>query len=331
MRADRLLSLLMLLQGRGKMKASELAEYLDVSERTVFRDIDALSAAGVPVYGEPGPDGGFALLDNYQTRLTGLTDEELRVLFMLSIPQPLVDLGLSPELKQALLKLSAALPDARRTLEDEFRLRFHLDSSGWEQHLEPMPNLQLVYQAVRQDRRLFIRYQPMFNVTLEKWVDPYGLVAKGGDWYLVSSSQGKMAVHRVAELLEARLGEDTFVRPSAFDVAVFWMDWCAQIAQTRQSYQVTVRIFPRLIPFLSQVIDSIRQEHVEDAAGEHEMVLDLRFASLEAARSWLLPLGSGLEVLAPLALRYSLQDYAEQILQVYSGKNSCPLLSKGLS
>jgi predicted DNA-binding transcriptional regulator YafY len=318
MRADRLLSLLMLLQSRGKMKACELAESLDVSERTIYRDIDALSAAGVPVYGEPGPEGGFALLDTYQTSLTGLTDEELRVLFMLSIPQPLVDLGLSLELKQALLKLSAALPDARRGVEDEFRLRFHVDSAAWDQHLVPLPCLQQVYQAVRQNRRLFIRYQPMFNVTLEGWVDPYGLVAKGGAWYLVSSSNRKLPVHRVSELLDARVGEETFVRPSAFDVAVFWKKWCAQKAHASQVYRVTVRIFPRLIPFIPLVTGSIRQEQAEGAAGADGMVLDLHFESLESARNWLLPLGSGVEVLAPLALRRSVQDYAEQILQVYS-------------
>jgi predicted DNA-binding transcriptional regulator YafY len=318
MRADRLLSLLMLLQSRGKMKAGELAEALEVSERTVYRDIDALSAAGVPVYGEPGPTGGFALLDTYQTRLTGLTDEELRVLFMLSIPQPLVDLGLSLELKQALLKLSAALPHARRTLEDEFRLRIHLDSSVWKQHLEPLPHLQAVYQAVRRERRLFIRYQPIFNVTLEGWVDPYGLVAKAGDWYMVCASAGKLVVHQVGELLEARLGEGSFTRPPGFDVAEFWGDWCARKAQASQGYRVTVRVFPRLLPFLHQVAGPFKPEQIKEAPVAGGMVLDLYFESLESARKWLLPLGSGVEVLAPPALRCSVIDFAEQILSVYA-------------
>jgi predicted DNA-binding transcriptional regulator YafY len=319
MRADRLLSLLMLLQSRGKMKACELAEHLEVSERTVYRDMDALSAAGVPVYGEAGPQGGFALLDAYQTRLTGLTDEELRVLFMLNIPQPLVDLGLSLKFQQALLKLSAALPQSRREVEDAFRLRFHLDSTPWEQNPEPLPHLQQVYQAVRQDRRLLIRYQPMFNVTLEDWVEPYGLVAKGGEWFLVSFAHEKLSVLRVANLLDARLGEETFSRPLAFNIAEFWKAWCAHKAHLSQEYRVTVRIFPRLIPFLPQLISSIKQEAAPKSAGTDDLLLELHFESLETARDWLLPLGSGLEVLAPLALRCSMQDYAEQILQVYTG------------
>jgi predicted DNA-binding transcriptional regulator YafY len=320
MRADRLISLLMLLQSRGKMKASQLADILEVSERTVYRDIDALSATGVPVYAEPGPQGGYALLGAYQTRLTGMTDEELRVLFMLSIPQPLVELGLGTDLKQALLKLSAALPNTRRLLEDQFRQRFHLDSTAWEQRLEPVPYLQQVYQAVRLDRRLSIRYQPIYNVKYERWVEPFGLVAKGGAWYLVCSSQAKLSVLRVVDLSDVRIGEETFTRPADFDLQVFWQSWCEQQALTRQGYRVTVRIFPRLLPFLPQVFGAFKPEQTCHAAGNGELQLDLFFESLESARSQLLALGSGVEVLAPRSLRCSMRDYAEQILGVYSNQ-----------
>lgn len=318
MRADRLLSLLMLLQSRGKMKAHELAEILEVSERTVYRDIDALSAAGVPVYGEQGRDGGFALLDSYQTSLTGLTDEELRVLFMLRIPEPLVDLGISADLHQALLKLSAAIPDARRPVENDIRMRFHLDSTGWEQRIEPLPQLQPIYLAVRQDCRLYIRYQPMFNVTLEQWVDPYGLVAKGGDWYLVCSMHQKLSVYRVSDLLEVRVGEEKFIRPVDFDVAVFWKEWCARKAAASEVYPVTLRVLPRLMPFYAQIFGSMEHEgELKNDTGDG-IVIHLRFESLESARRWLLPLGAGVEVMVPKALRWSMQDYAEQILLIYS-------------
>ena len=322
MRADRLLSIVMLLQSRGKMTARELAGRLEVSERTIYRDIEALSSASIPVYGEPGPDGGFALLDSYQTSLTGLTDEELRVLFMLSIPQPLVELGLSDELRGALLKLSAALPEARRAVEDDFRLRFHLDSTGWDQHGESLSHLQQVYLAIRQDRCLFIRYQPLYNVVLEAWVDPYGLVAKGGAWNLVSSVQGKLVVHPLREMLEARAGEETFSRPAGFDVAVFWKDWCARQTNQRRQYPVTVRVFPRLIPFLTLVTGTIKHQPAEEVDEENGVVLKLEFDSLETARSWVLPLGAGVEVLSPLALRLSVRDYAWQTLQVYADQPS---------
>src|SRR5512136_703550 len=131
MRADRLLSLLMLLQARGRMTAQELAAELEVSERTIYRDINALSASGVPVYAESGPGGGCALLDSYRTNLTGLDQDEVRALFMLSIPAPLDQLGVSQELRTALLKLSAALPDTRRGDEERTRQRIHLDSTWW--------------------------------------------------------------------------------------------------------------------------------------------------------------------------------------------------------
>jgi predicted DNA-binding transcriptional regulator YafY len=318
MRADRLLSLLMLLQSRGRMNANELAEELEVSIRTIYRDIDALSAAGVPVYGEAGREGGFALLDSYRTSLTGLTDEELRVLFMLRIPDPLEDLGVSGELQQALLKLSAAIPDARRSLEGDFRLRVHMDFSGWEQWIAPLPQLQPIYRAIRQDLKIFILYQPMFGITMEQWADPYGLVAKGGDWYLVCSILGKINVYRVAELLDVRVGEIKFDRPADFDVAVFWKVWCKQRSESSEEYLVRLRVYPALIPYLSQVFGSKLPKQTIQNDGREGIVLHLHFESLEAARRNLLPLGGSIEVLGPRALRISIQDYAEQILLRYS-------------
>jgi len=184
------------------MTARELAKELEVSERTIYRDIDALSIAGVPVYGEPGPDGGYALVDSYRTNLTGLTEGEVRALFMLSIPAPLADLGVSQELRAALLKLSAALPDARRRDEERVRQRFHLDSTWWRQGEERVPHLQTIHQAVWQDRKLHVMYHPPFAIEIERLVAPYGLVAKAGVWYLVCARNDRLHVHRVSDLLD---------------------------------------------------------------------------------------------------------------------------------
>ena len=148
MRADRLLSILLLLQTHGRMPAGKLAKELEVSERTIYRDIDALNTAGIPVYGEPGPDGGYSLLDNYRTRLTGLTDKEIRALFMLGIPDPLMKLGVGQEIKTALLKLAAALPEEHLQTEKYIRQRFYLDSTWWQQGDEVVPQLRTVHQAV---------------------------------------------------------------------------------------------------------------------------------------------------------------------------------------
>jgi len=191
MRADRLLSLMMLLQIRGRMTARDLASELEVSERTIYRDIDALSGAGIPVYGEPGPEGGYALLDDYRTNLTGLTETEVRALFMLSIPTPLADLGESQNLKSALLKLSAALPATRRQDEELVRQRILIDSTWWNQSNQRVPYIQAIHQAIWQDRKLHIGYQLFFQIPIEQVVDPYSLVAKAGIWFLVWASKKK--------------------------------------------------------------------------------------------------------------------------------------------
>jgi predicted DNA-binding transcriptional regulator YafY len=322
MRADRLLSLLMLLQARGRMTAPKLARELEVSERTIYRDIDALSAAGVPVYGEAGPGGGYALLDSYRTNLTGLTEGEVRALFMLNIPRPLADLGLGRDLGAALRKLAAALPSARRDDERRVRQRFLLDTVGWDQAEESAPHLTTVHRAVWQDRRLFLAYRigPL-AVQIKQTVDPYGLVAKAGDWNLVYALKDALRVQRVAALLDARLTDETFARPADFDLASFWQEWWAARQVSRASYVVTVRVAPGLVPELPGLFgDAMREQIAQagppDAAGW--ITLQLPFESLEVARARLLGFGRGVEVLAPWALRRSIQDYAEQIMAIYA-------------
>jgi predicted DNA-binding transcriptional regulator YafY len=321
LRADRLLSLLMLLQTRGRMTARQLAGELEVSERTIYRDIDALSLAGIPVYGEAGRAGGYALLDHYRTSLTGLTDGELRALFMLSIPAPLDALGVSQDLKAALRKLSAALPGERRQDEARVRQRFYLDSAGWRHEGEPVPHLQTIYQAVWQNRRLQVSYHALPGVEIEQQVDPYGLVAKGGAWYLVYAWKKRLRARRVAGLLDARLAEDRFERPPDFDLEAFWKSWCAEREESRSLYRVQARVAPGFIPWLTfylgeQGRTALAAAGPADSAGW--ISLELRFESLEAARERLLGFGAGVRVLAPEALRLSIQDYAAQICGLYA-------------
>lgn len=320
MRADRLLSLLMLLQTRGQMTAKALAQALEVSERTIYRDIDALSASGVPVYGEAGPEGGYGLLDSYRTTLTGLTEGEVQALFMLSIPAPLAALGVTQELKTALLKLTAALPVARRQDEVRVRQRFYLDSTWWQQGHEAIPHLQTIHQAVWQDRKLWLTYRPLPALQLEQRVEPYGLVAKAGIWYLVCAYHSRVRVHRVADLLDARLCPENFIHPADFDLANFWSSWCAEQEAHYTAYTVRVRIAADFIAALPIYFgDSIRAEIAKagppDATGCINM--ELSFASLEDARSRLLAFGRGIEVLQPLALRKSLLDFAKQTVALY--------------
>jgi predicted DNA-binding transcriptional regulator YafY len=339
MRADRLLSLLMILQARGRVTAEALAEELEVSIRTVYRDLDALSAAGVPVYAERGPGGGCALLDSYRTSLTGLTDAEVRALFVTTLPAALVQLGMGAELKAALLKLSAALPAERRQDEAWIRQRIHLDWSGDAQGHEPVPQLPLLKQAVWENRRLWLAHRLPSSpglITLERLVDPLGLVTLAGDWHLVCSAGGRLRVYRVASLLDARITGESFERPAGFDLAALWAGWRAERESRRARYAVTVRVSPEIAPWLPQLLgtpvqaqidaaprdkaardEPARDEAARDPAGW--ITLTLSFDSLETARSRLLGLGAAVEVLAPLPLRLSLADYAAQVVALYGG------------
>jgi predicted DNA-binding transcriptional regulator YafY len=314
----------MLLQARGRMTAGELAEELEVSERTIYRDIDALSAAGVPVYGEAGREGGYALLDPYRTSLTGLTAGEVRALFMLSIPAALAELGVSQELKQALLKLSAALPAGRRADEEQVRQRFYLDTTWWDQEEGSMPHLQMLYQAVWQDRRIRLNYRPLPPVEIEQCVDPYGLVAKAGAWHLVCAWKGRLRVHRVSDLITISLQDETFKRPEGFDLEGFWKTWCGERAQSRTVYPVRVRLAADMVPFLPMYFgEGIKAKIVQARPPEEEewVILELAFESLEAARDRLLAFGRGVEVLSPRALRESIRDYAVQITALYEKRS----------
>lgn len=325
MRADRLLSLVMLLQNRGKITARELASELEVSERTIHRDIDALSAAGIPVYAEQGRAGGFFLLDSYRSNLTGLTEGELQALFMLNTPGPLAKLGMERELRQALLKFSAALPISRRSVEVEVRQRFYLDSNWWEQTEDPVPYLQTIHEAVWQDRKIYLTYRPLYNVELEQLVDPYGLVAKAGAWYLVCASNQQIHVLRVSRLLHARLSDETFFRPTGFNLKLFWQEWCRKRADARTNYAVTVRVRYSLLPLLPSYFgERVRKkiDQAEPASEDGWMYLELTFDSLETARDRLLGFGNAVEVIAPKALRKSLVDYAKQIVSLYYWEDS---------
>jgi predicted DNA-binding transcriptional regulator YafY len=323
MRADRLLSILMLLQARGRMTAGQLAAELEVSLRTIYRDIDALCMSGVPVYSDRGRDGGYALLDSYRTSLTGLNENEVRALFMLSIPSPLRDLGVGGELEAALRKLAAALPASRREDERRVRERFYLDASWWFQGSEPVPHLATVHQAVWQDRWLEVRYRLRYALALdiEQKVAPYGLVAKAGVWYVVYAYRGRERALRVSHLLHARALEERFERPPDFSLGAFWKTWCDAVEEGRRVYPVRVRVAPHIASDLAHYMGQGGHRTILSAAppfGAADWItVEWAFESLAEARGRLLALGGAVEVLEPLALRRSMEDYGRQIIGQY--------------
>ncbi len=319
MRADRLIALLMLLQTRGRMTAAALAAELEVTERTIYRDLTALSASGIPVYSERGPGGGIGLVEEYRTTLTGLTPDEARALFMTSVPAPLAQLGVGQELKTALLKLSAALPESRRSEESRTRQRIHLDSTWWFQSDEAVPCLEAIRQAAWQDRRLRLTVRlDFFNATIEQEVEPYGLVAKASIWYLVHGRSGGIRVTRVSHIVRAEMLAGSFSRPDGFDLPAFWGKWCSEY-EGRPAYQAVVRVAPDLLRTLPLSFGERIREAIAgtrpDPDGWTRMTLP--FESFFAARSHLLGFGRAVEVLAPEALRKSLIDFAEQIVGFY--------------
>lgn len=324
MRADRLIAILLLLQSRGRMTARQLAEELEVSERTIYRDVEALSASGVPVYAEYGPGGGLALLDSYHTNLTGLNEDEVRALFMMfSAAGPLDKLGVSQELKSAALKFSAALSDTRRASEESVQQRFYLDWSWWFHAQEPVPHLSTIRQAVWEDRCLRLHYRTFFFSTIDVVAKPYGLVAKAGIWYLVAGVEQGPRVYQVSWLSDVELLEERFTRPTGFDLAAFWQNWCAEYEQNQLGFQTTLRVAPellRLLPlyFGHRVVDLIAKSGPPDA--NDWVTLILSFESFEAARDRVLGFGRAVEVLEPEALRRSVADFARQIVDLYEPK-----------
>jgi predicted DNA-binding transcriptional regulator YafY len=321
MRADRLLSLIMILQTRGRVTAGELARELEVTERTIYRDVLALSSAGIPVYTERGPGGGVGLVESYRTSLTGLSEEEAQALFMLSIPAPLVELGVGKELKAAMLKLAAALPASRRDNEAHTRQRIYLDSVPWFQADEPVPHLQVLQQAAWQDRRLDITYRSNFGSLVRKRVDPYGLVAKASSWYLVYAGDGNPRVVKVARVVEATLLDEYFERPIDFNLETFWWEWCIYFEKNRPFVEVKVRIAPSLVPYMPGYFSDtsgnrIVQTDTPDPDGWLRMTIT--FENYETARTRILGLGRAIEVLEPETLRLGVIDFAEQIVKFYA-------------
>lgn len=322
MRADRLITLLLILQNRGKLTARKLAEILETSERTIYRDVDSLSAAGVPIYAEKGPGGGITLLESYRTNLTGLTADEARALFMLAVPAPIEQLGLSQELNSALLKLSASLPPGQRHDEVRTRQRFYLDAVSWSDHAEPAPFLSIVQQALWQDRYLKLSYRTFINAVIELCVRPLGLVAKASVWYLVYALDDAFRVVRVSHLISVEALDETFIRPPGFDLASFWRTWCEEVSSL-PPFIAVVRISPELAAELPRFFGSAVIQDISHAQPDEKgwIELSLSFEHFFDARERILSFGGAAEVITPLPLRESVADYARQTVRIYDQKS----------
>ncbi len=322
MRSSRLLSILLLLQTRGRMTARELADEAGVSVRTIYRDIDALSAAGIPVYGDPGPTGGYALLDGYRTRLTGLTEEEAGALFLAGLPGPAAELGLGAMLATAELKVLAALPPGLRESATLARERFLLDAPGWFRPEDRPPHLAAVAAAVWEQRPLRMRYGRRGSAR-DRAINPLGLVLKGGVWYLVArpADGDGPRTYRVSRIESLDDVAGRFERPEGFDLAVYWRDASAAFLAEMQGGRAEVRISPRGMALLPHLADPWVASVAMDSAAPPDpdgwVRTTVPFESEDVATDQLLRFGPEIEVLAPADLRRRMADAARTMAAFY--------------
>jgi predicted DNA-binding transcriptional regulator YafY len=317
MRADRLVAILMLLQRHGKLTARQLASTLEVSVRTIYRDMEALSAAGVPVYAERGVDGGCCLVEDYRTDLTGMTAGEAQALLLLSAPGPLDSLGIGQDLRAALRKLYAALPD-HPARHGRIQSRVLLDWSAWKEQQLAKGLVEALYRAVTGGYKIKIAYRILTGAVIERTVNPIGLVAKEGVWHLVFEANGKVSYRRAEDLAKAEWTEETFPYPEGFQLEAYWQEVCAQTSTRSELYRARVLVDRAALPLVLYTLGRQDFSTGEQEYGDDRVQLGLSFASFEAARQALLAFGGAVEVREPEALRLSLADFARQILAVYT-------------
>jgi predicted DNA-binding transcriptional regulator YafY len=350
-RASRLLSLLLLLQTRGRMTARDLADELEVSVRTVYRDVESLSAAGVPVYADRGPDGGYRLLEGYRTRLTGLTTGEAESLFLSGMPGPASQLGLGDVVAAAELKLMAALPPDLRTRAARIRERFHLDAPGWFRAPDDVPHLQAVADAVWNQQRIRVEYRRWARPQqVERVLEPIGVVLKAGTWYLIARAHHPTApnpapdpepeqaatdaapahtapvhtaprTYRVSKILTLQPLPERFERPPGFDLAAYWDAYATRFQADSYPDRATVRLSPDGLQRAAVLLPPVMARAVHDNAGPPDPTgwtpVTLPVESLRHAHVEFLKLGADVEVLDPPPLRAMMTDTARALADHY--------------
>jgi len=300
-------SLLLLLQNRGRMTAQELADELEVSVRTIYRDVDALSAAGIPLYGDAGHAGGYQLLDGYRTRLTGLTTTEARTLFLSGLPGPAAELGLGTVLAAATLKLQAALPAPLRDSASQLSERFYLDAPGWYRTADDVPYLPLVAGAVWDRQVIQVRYRRWKEpAEVSRLLEPHGLVLKAGVWYVVARREGAFRTYRVDQIIAASSCDRGFDPEPGFDLQAYWRSYLADFHRRLHTGDVVIRLSPdgvrRMGGLLgAAAVAAVQAGGMTDPDGWTRARVPIESATQALAD--FLRLGPDLEIVTPAELR----------------------------
>ena len=317
MLAGRLLSILMLLQTRGRVSAKELADEFEVAVRTIHRDIDQLSAAGIPVYAERGRGGGFRLQDGYRTKLTGLNPSEAETLFLAGLPGPAAQLGLADALANARLKLLAALPPNLQPGAERIAERFHLDTGVWFSHADPIPSLPVIARAVWNARMLKLRYRRAGETEAHpRKLGPLGLVLKAGVWYLVAQSGSKVRTYRARNIHDAEVTDEAFERPKRFNLAAHWETAVQEYEGGVYHEHADVRLSPKGVYMLEMLGPYVVRAAAETASAPDRkgwVRCRLPLESIEYGIRELMRLGDEVVVRGPPELRAALAQSAERM------------------
>ena len=314
MRADRLLTLMLLLQTRGKMTARTLAEELGVSRRTILRDIEALSFSGIPVYSEGGHGGGIALIEQYRTSLTGLNTLEVQSLFVANNTRALRDVGLGDAAERLLLKLLAALPQMHHSTADHIRQRLMIDPTWWWHDTTTPPFWEDLQRAVYEDRLIETTYENFDGDVAERVLAPYSLICKSSLWYLLAEHEGELRTYRVARFHSVRLLDRSFSRRPDFDLPTYWQTQMQSFSSAFSEYRCTLRIHPERVPFVKWLMPG-RWELVAEADGRGWVTISLMMDSDLLAKMLVFGLAGSVEVVEPPELRESVLAQADEVIR----------------
>lgn len=310
MRADRLLAIMLLLQTRGKMKAETLAHELEVSRRTILRDIEALSISGVPIYAEGGHGGGIALDEDYRTNLTGLQEDEARTLFLASNESLLKQLKLGDAAERTLLKLTAALPSRHQEAVQHIRQRILIDPSWWWQDSSVPAFWELLQQAVYEDRCVQVCYERYDGQRVERLLEPYSLVAKSSIWYLVAKREREFRTYRVTRFEELTLLDQMFVRDADYDLPSYWHTHLQQFVEGMAGYNFTLLIHPDRLNFVKWLTPG-RHQVTEPTAQEEWYTVKIQTESVTLAKMLVFELGAQAKVIEPAVLYEAVVEAAK--------------------
>lgn len=322
--SDRLLSLLLTLQARGRVSAADLARELEVSKRTIYRDMDALSAAGIPVYAERGRNGGCVLLPGHRTDVTGLTPDEARALFVFGGGGSSA-VGLESSLRSALRKLLAALPERRRPEALHAQQRVIVEAHGWREAPDEEPAADAVRDAIWGDRRLRIRYRAAdAQASREQVVDPYGIVVKAGVGYLVAAIAGEPRMYRVSRIEAAEVLDEPSARPPGLDLDALWTELKTRFEARGDEYRITARVRTDLVGRFERLnARSARDLTIVDR-GADWTTIQATYPAEGAAVAALLAFGPAAEALEPASLRHAIAVAAEAVARLYAGTSRPP-------